>query len=166
MSNSESNSEKDVLLHRLRAGDQDALAEYIESIRPQLCGYIEKNMSATLKRKLDADDLYQETLVSCLKAFSEVDIQGNDPFHWVCQVAQRRIIDAGRKYSGTQKRDTSRETSIELLSSSSCRSSRTVRECEFAERIAIPVDHVVLRPGPGPMLVANTATSGVWSFPV
>ena len=37
---------------------------------------------------------------------------GREPFGWLCQIAERRIIDAHRRFFGAAKRDAGREVSI------------------------------------------------------
>jgi RNA polymerase sigma-70 factor (ECF subfamily) len=96
----------------IRSGNADALVEYLEQQRPRLRVYIERNMSVALRQKIDADDLMQEVVMSCLQAQAEVDLTERDLFGWVCQMAQRRIVDAGRKFTGAKKRDASREVSL------------------------------------------------------
>ena len=41
-----------------------------------------------------------------------MELTDRDPFPWLCQVAQRKIIDAHRRYFGAAKRDASRELSL------------------------------------------------------
>lgn len=97
---------------RIRAGESDALFEYIEKNRPQLLGYIHKNLSDALKRKVEAEDILQDAAVSCLNAFDDIDFSTIDMFSWICQQCQRRIIDAHRHYFGAQKRDAGREVAL------------------------------------------------------
>jgi len=104
---------KNDLVDKVRKGDREALAALIECQRPQLRAYIDKNMSATLRQKVDPDDVLQEVVISCLNALDDVDLNDRDPFSWMCQVAQRRIMDAGRKYVGAQKRAAARETPLQ-----------------------------------------------------
>lgn len=97
---------------KIRQGNAEALVEYLEEQRQRLRVYVERNMSAALRQKIDADDLIQEVVMSCLQAQAEVDLTERDLFGWVCHMAQRRIIDAGRKFTGAKKRDAGREVSL------------------------------------------------------
>ncbi len=65
-----------------------------------------------MRRKVEADDLLQEVSVDCVRSVGDVDLADRDPFGWLCQVAERRIIDAHRKHFGTQKRDAAREVPL------------------------------------------------------
>ncbi|MCG8583098.1 MAG: sigma-70 family RNA polymerase sigma factor [Pirellulales bacterium] len=105
-------SDDDRLVERIRGGDAEALAEYIDACRPRLFAFIERNLSDAMRRKIEADDLVQETAVDCVRSLADVDLTDRDPFGWLCQVAERRIIDAHRKHFGTQKRDAAREVPL------------------------------------------------------
>ena len=100
------------LVARLRAGQPAALAEYLQQQRAHLLNYIEKNLGPGLRRKVDPEDLFQEVSVDCLRALAAVDFADHDPFGWLCEMAQRRIVDAHRHFFGTQKRDAGREVPL------------------------------------------------------
>lgn len=100
------------LVGRIRSGDAEALAEYIDQRRPQLISFIERNLSDAMRRKVEPDDLLQEVSVDCIRSLGDVDLSERDPFGWLCQIAERRIIDAHRKFFGTQKRDAGREVPL------------------------------------------------------
>jgi RNA polymerase sigma-70 factor (ECF subfamily) len=102
----------EVLIERIRGGDADALAEYIDQRRPQLLAFIERNLSDAMRRKVEAEDLLQEVSVDCVRSLGDMDLSEREPFGWLCQVAERRIIDAHRKHFGTQKRDAAREVPL------------------------------------------------------
>jgi RNA polymerase sigma-70 factor (ECF subfamily) len=102
-------SDDDPLVRRLRGGDAAALAEFLENHRPQLLAYIERNLGAPLRRKIEPQDVFQETAVSALRALPDADLSGCDPFGWLCQLAEQRIIDAHRRFFGAQKRAADRE---------------------------------------------------------
>ena len=97
---------------RISSGETDALFEYIEKNRPQLLAYIGKNLSDSLKRKIEAEDILQEAAVSCLNAFDSIDFSKIDMFSWICQQCQRRIIDAHRHFFAAQKRDAAKEIGL------------------------------------------------------
>ena len=100
------------LIKRVQRGDAEALAEFIEFRRPQLMAYIQKNLGTALRRKVEPDDLFQEISADCIKALDSVEFGEQDPFNWLCQMAQRRIIDAHRFFFDSQKRDANREVGI------------------------------------------------------
>lgn len=104
--------EMDSLTQRLRNGDAEALGEFLQSRRYQLLAYIERQLGAALRTKLEPDDIYQEVSTHALRSLSEMDLSDRDPFGWLCQLAQRRIIDAHRRFFGAQKRAAGREVPL------------------------------------------------------
>src|SRR4051812_30000478 len=62
------NSKADeALVAKLRAGDRDALAAFIDSRRPQLTAFIDRRLGAALRRKIEVDDLFQEVSAESLR---------------------------------------------------------------------------------------------------
>ena len=112
MSHDESSAIDPTMLARLREGDSQALADFIMTRRPQLMAFIDRRLGPALRSKIELDDLFQEVSAEAVRSLGEVDLQDRDPFSWLCQVAERRIIDAHRRYFGSQKRDAGREVSL------------------------------------------------------
>lgn len=106
-------SDDDPLIRRVQAGDPQALGEFIDRFRRQLLVYIERNLSDTLRRKVEPVDILQEVSLSAVASLSEVPLDARDPFGWLCQLAERRIIDAHRRLFGAQKRSASREVGLD-----------------------------------------------------
>ncbi len=100
------------LVERLRSGDTEALGEFIDLRRKPLLAYIQRQISDGLRRKVGVEDLLQEVAADACRSLGSVDLAERDPFGWLCQIAQRRIIDAHRKFFGAKKRDAAREVSI------------------------------------------------------
>lgn len=96
--------DRDQLAKRLRAGEKDALAPFLDQTRPQLLAYITGRMSDALRSKLEPEDVAQEVNVAALGTFGRFELGDRDPFGWLCQLAERRIIDAHRRFFGAQKR--------------------------------------------------------------
>ncbi|MEM8680095.1 MAG: sigma-70 family RNA polymerase sigma factor [Planctomycetota bacterium] len=103
----------DELITKVRGGDADAMAELVQIYTPRLRAFVERQMSASLRQKVDPDDVLQEVSVYCVRSLPEMDLTGWDPFDWVCQVARRRIMDAGRRFFGAEKRDVRREVPMQ-----------------------------------------------------
>ena len=112
MANDDQLANDDALTNRVRTGDSQALAEFLMARQPQLMAFIDRRLGAALRRKIEPDDLYQEVSTDALRSLGEVDLSQRDPFSWLCQVAERRIIDAHRKFFGSLKRDAGREVSM------------------------------------------------------
>lgn len=104
--------ELDNLIVRVRAHDAEALATYLEQHRRQLLTYIERQLGAALRRKIEAEDIFQEASADAVRSLSSMDLTQRDPFSWLCQIAERRIIDAHRRFFDAQKRDAGREVAL------------------------------------------------------
>ncbi len=104
--------ELDSLIVRVRAHDAEALATYLEQHRRQLLTYIERQLGAALRRKIEAEDIFQEASADAVRSLSSMDLTQRDPFSWLCQIAERRIIDAHRRFFDAQKRDAGREVAL------------------------------------------------------
>jgi RNA polymerase sigma-70 factor, ECF subfamily len=100
------------LVSRLRAKDSAALAEFIEAHRPQLMAFIERQLGTGLRRKVEADDVFQEASAEAVRSLPQIELGDRDPFSWLCQIAERRIIDLHRRFFGAQKRDAGREVPL------------------------------------------------------
>src|SRR5439155_12393513 len=97
-----------------------ALADLLEARRGQLLSYIERRLSTSLRRKIEPLDLFQETAVAALNAWPGLDVAGRDPFGWLCQIAEQRIIDASRHFAA-RKRAADREVSANVKPSEASR---------------------------------------------
>jgi RNA polymerase sigma-70 factor (ECF subfamily) len=102
----------DDLVARIYSHDAQALADFIAGHRPQLMAFIERQLGAGLRRKVEPDDVFQETSAEAVRALPTAELGDRDPFSWLCQIAERRIIDLHRHFFGAQKRDAGREVSL------------------------------------------------------
>jgi RNA polymerase sigma-70 factor, ECF subfamily len=100
------------LVERLKQGDEAALAEFVELKRLPLLSFIQKSTSDQLRRKIEPDDILQEVAMSAVGAIEEIELGDRDPFSWLCRLAERRIIDAHRRYFA-QKRDAEKEVGLQ-----------------------------------------------------
>src|SRR5437773_4233698 len=99
-------------LDRVPARDTEAVADFIQSHRPQLMAFIERQLGTALRRKIETDDVFQETSAEAVRALPTVELGDRDPFSWLCQIAERRIIDLHRRFFGAAKRDAAREVPL------------------------------------------------------
>jgi RNA polymerase sigma-70 factor (ECF subfamily) len=90
-----------------------SLAELLEARRSQLLSYIERRLGTSLRRKVEPLDVFQETAVAALHAWPALDLTDRDPFGWLCQIAEQRIIDAHRRFAA-HKRAANREVSANV----------------------------------------------------
>ncbi|MCI0361167.1 MAG: sigma-70 family RNA polymerase sigma factor [Planctomycetaceae bacterium] len=102
----------DDIIARLKRHDADALASFLQSHRPQLMAFIERQLGTALRRKVEPDDIFQETSAEAVRALPTTDLGERDPFSWLCQIAERRIIDLHRRFFDAKKRDAGREVPL------------------------------------------------------
>jgi len=102
----------DDLIARIRTGDANALADFMQQHRPQLMAFIERQLGTALRRKVEADDIFQETCAEAVRALPTAELGDREPFSWCCQIAERRIIDLHRRFFEAQKRDAGREVPL------------------------------------------------------
>lgn len=103
---------REELIERIRRQDVDALARFAGDENGPLLGYIQRQMGLRLKRKLEPEDVLQEVAAEAARLLPETELAEREPFGWLCQLAQRRIIDAHRRFFEAQKRDAGREVSL------------------------------------------------------
>ncbi len=104
--------ETDPLTERVRQHDVAALAEYVDAHRKPLLAFIERQLGAALRRKVEVEDILQELSVEAVRALPSAELSDRNVFGWLCQIAERRIIDAHRRFFGAQKRDAGREVAL------------------------------------------------------
>lgn len=100
------------LVERIRRRDLSALCPYAELRRNRLLAFIDGRISHAYQGKIEAEDIYQEMLIAALDYFPRSDLKGRDPFRWLCDIAEQRLIDAVRKFSA-RKRSTALEGALD-----------------------------------------------------
>jgi len=100
------------LVAQVKNHDVTALAQYLAEVRKPLCAFIERQLGPALRRKIEVDDVFQEVSVEAVRALAEADFTHREPFNWLCQMVEHRIIDAHRRFFGAQKRDAGREVPL------------------------------------------------------
>ncbi len=88
------------LLEQIRHGDAEAFVEYAELKRRPLQAFVKRKLSDSLKRKVEPEDIVQEAIIGAAGSFDQMDLSERDPFSWLCHLAERRIIDAHRRFLG------------------------------------------------------------------
>lgn len=101
------------LVERIRRGDAEALAAFLSARRPMLLAFIERRLGLSLRRKVEPEDVFQEVSAEAVRSLVSVDLAGREPFSWLCQIAERRIVDAHRRFFGAAKRAAGREVSLD-----------------------------------------------------
>ena len=109
----------DPLCKRIREHDTNALADFLQQRRAPLMAFIERQLGTALRRKVEPDDVFQEASAEAVRALPNAELSERDPFSWLCQIAERRIVDLHRRYFDAQKRDAGREVPLGAGSSDS-----------------------------------------------
>jgi RNA polymerase sigma-70 factor (ECF subfamily) len=99
------------LIAKIQQGDTDALARFLTLRNHQLLANIERQLGPALRRKLEPEDILQEVSIEAVRSLGTFDLGDRDPFSWLCQIVERKIIDAHRRFFDAQKRDAGREVS-------------------------------------------------------
>src|SRR5258706_1716141 len=83
------------LASRARLGDERALSELFEIHRPRLVPMAELRLDPSLRRRLDAADVVQESWLEIARRFSQWWAQDALPFHvWVRLVTSQTLAHA------------------------------------------------------------------------
>ena len=102
----------EALIERVRQRDTSALADFLQQRRAPLMAFIERQLGQALRRKVEPDDVFQEASAEAVRALPTTVLGDRDPFSWLCQIAERRIVDMHRRYFDAQKRDAGREVPL------------------------------------------------------
>jgi RNA polymerase sigma-70 factor (ECF subfamily) len=102
----------DDLIARIHSRDPQALAAFLSAHQQQLLAFIERQLGSALRRKVEPDDVFQEMSAEAVRALPTAELGDRDPFSWLCQIAEHRIIDLHRRFFGAQKRDAGREVPL------------------------------------------------------
>jgi RNA polymerase sigma-70 factor, ECF subfamily len=100
------------LIERVKQHDPQALAEFIQEQRRPLLVFIERQLGAALRKKLEPEDIAQEVSAEAIRSLPSMDFGDRDPFSWLCQIVERKIIDNHRRFFDAKKRDAAREIGI------------------------------------------------------
>ena len=92
------------LLRRARDGDPQAFGTLFEAHASRVLLYIRLRLSEGLGRRLEAEDVLQETGLSAFGSIGSFEPRGSGSFaRWLCRVAENRLRDAA-EHHGTRKR--------------------------------------------------------------
>lgn len=86
-------------LHR----DPTAFAAFLEQRNPALVAFIEGKLGATLRGKVDPQDIAQEVAIKALRELPNTDLGDRDPFAWLCHLAEQCVVDAHRHFAASKR---------------------------------------------------------------
>lgn len=109
--------DNDVFARRLRAaidGDDDAVSDVVESLRPYLLLIANEDFDRQLQGKLGPSDLVQSALFSARQQFSRFDGDSVAALKaWVRRILKNNMVDARRRYVGAAKRSAKAEVQLD-----------------------------------------------------
>ena len=100
------------LIDRIKAGDAEALAAYIQLNRERIGGFIRSITGEHLLSVVELDDLIQEVSAAALTGLASAPLEEYAPMQWLQQIARRRVVDAHRFHFDAKRRDAGRKQSI------------------------------------------------------
>ena len=110
----DSKSELRCLIAKLNAGDDSAAETLVERYRSWLLMLARVQIDARYQGKFDASDIVQQTMFEAVRDISQFrgDSAG-ELAAWLRTILSHTLGHEFRRYGGTEKRDVSREVSIE-----------------------------------------------------
>ena len=117
----------EVLLDRIRHGDQVALAELFSKHQDRLGRMVEFRLDGRLKGRVAASDVLQEAYIDALKRLPHYQADPGMPFFlWLRWITVQRLVEVHRQHLGAQIRDAGREVSIDRDAGPSASSARMI----------------------------------------
>ncbi len=103
----------DVLLCRLTAGDENALAEFFSQFRERLVGMVRIRTDPRLLGRVDPEDVLQDAYVNAAKRIDHFPkMQCGSPYVWLREIVAQTLINIHRQHLAAKARDAGREVSI------------------------------------------------------
>jgi len=96
----------------ITGGSTEALAEYIQSHRDQLMGFIRAITGSRLMSVVELDDLVQDVSASAIQSLATAPLNQFTPMEWIQQIARRRVVDSHRFHFEAQRRDAGKQQSL------------------------------------------------------
>ena len=91
-------------------GDRSAIGGLLETYRPLLMAIANRSLSASLRTKVGASDLVQQTCEDACVGITQVRAQdGNQLWRWLSSLLSKNVCDVQRRYLISQKRTIRRE---------------------------------------------------------
>jgi RNA polymerase sigma-70 factor (ECF subfamily) len=101
------------LLGRAREGSREALEDLFRRYRVRLERWIACRLGPSLRRRLDVEDVVQETLAAAYQSLDGFKATSPESFrNWILSIAENRIRDA-HDYFHAKKRDPEREQELD-----------------------------------------------------
>ncbi len=100
--------------HRMRSGEQDALADAFTLCRSRLRQVAAFRLDDQLQARLDADDVLQETFLAASQRLHHYATSPyTSPFLWLRAILGQTLVELYRHHVGSQKRNPGREVRLD-----------------------------------------------------
>lgn len=104
----------DPLIERIVKGDEAALAQLFSFYRERLWRIVNFRLDRRLQGRVDADDVLQEAYLNAVQRMDRFLYDHPRSFLiWMRMIVTQTLIDVHRRHIGAQKRDASRDVSIQ-----------------------------------------------------
>jgi len=106
------------ILQGISSGSVEALAEFLKTNERPLMAFISRRLGDAMRKKVEVEDVFQDVSAQAISSITPELPGEREPFSWLCQIAERKIVDAHRHHFQTQKRDAGKERPLQTGSSS------------------------------------------------
>ena len=101
------------LVHRVRAGDRDALATLFAGYRTRLRLMVRLRLDRRLQGRIDPSDVLQDAYLDVAQRLPEYVARPEMPFYlWLRLLTGQRLLALHRRHLGAQMRDAGQEVSL------------------------------------------------------
>lgn len=101
------------LLAKARQGSSEATGVLINQVRDYLLLVADRELDGTLRAKVGASDLVQQTMLEAGRDFSGFRGQtATELIGWLVRILRHNLTDVARQYRGTQRREVGREIDV------------------------------------------------------
>jgi RNA polymerase sigma-70 factor (ECF subfamily) len=129
-------AQTDQMLEQIRAGVPEATDQLFALHRPELRAFIDLRLDPKLRRRLDASDVVQETLMEASRRLGDYLAEPALPFHlWLRQIAKDRLIMAHRRHVLARGRSLNRQVPL-------AESSRPTAAAKLVDSASSPSQHL------------------------
>jgi RNA polymerase sigma-70 factor (ECF subfamily) len=149
------------LVKKAQSGEKPAFSLLVERYQDKLEFLIHVRMGARLRLRIEADDVFQETLLQAWKSLQDFSSSKDGSFFsWLGGISEHVIQNLDRRYFKTRKRDPRREVamaqlapawgkedsgdrpSFELASAEDCSPSKGLRRSERFDRLEMALNEL------------------------
>jgi RNA polymerase sigma-70 factor (ECF subfamily) len=103
----------ELLLERVRGGDQEALAQIYTRYRERLRRMVKLRLDRRLQGRIDASDILQDAYLDILRRAPEYAARPELPFFlWLRMVTGQKLLEVHRRHLQTKMRDVGQEVSL------------------------------------------------------